>query len=214
MSIPRVRFAGRCVALALVALPLTCGCASYAERGTLFGGLTGAGVGALVGNALGDTGAGAAIGAGVGALTGAAVGGSLDEIEARNRAQIAAQLGREIQAGAVTNDDVVAMTRAGVADGLIMTHIQHNGLAAPVTAADLIHLKQCGVSEIVLQTMQSPPPRPVAGPAGPPPVTIVEEHVYGPPPFYGPPPWPHVDYHYHHGGHWRPRTHWGISVSN
>ena len=36
------------------------------------------------------------IGAGIGALTGSAIGGALDDIEARNRAEIAAQLGRPV----------------------------------------------------------------------------------------------------------------------
>ena len=72
------------------------GCQSpyYADRGALTGGLAGAGVGALVGNAVGETAGGAAIGAGIGALTGTAIGGALDDIEARNRAEIAAQMGR------------------------------------------------------------------------------------------------------------------------
>src|SRR3954447_21040044 len=65
------------------------GCASpyRSDQGAVLGGLGGAGVGAIVGNAVGNTGAGAAIGAGVGALSGAAIGGSLDDIEARNRAE-------------------------------------------------------------------------------------------------------------------------------
>ena len=71
------------------------GCASpyRSDQGALFGGVTGAGVGALVGEAAHHPLAGAAIGAGVGAMTGAAVGNDLDQIEARNRAEIAARLG-------------------------------------------------------------------------------------------------------------------------
>src|SRR6185295_7064862 len=106
-------------ALLLVGLLLAAtGCQSpyHSDQGALFGGLTGAGLGAIVGNASGNPGAGAAIGAGVGALSGAAVGGALDDIEARNRAEIEARLGRQVAAGAVTIADVIAMTRAGVAD--------------------------------------------------------------------------------------------------
>src|SRR5258708_32003966 len=87
---------------ALVFLATGCNSPYHADRGALFGGLTGAGVGALVGHATGHTGAGAAIGAGVGALTGAAVGSSLDDIEARNRAQIQARLGRPVGPGPAT----------------------------------------------------------------------------------------------------------------
>ncbi|MBC7337434.1 MAG: hypothetical protein H5U01_14365, partial [Clostridia bacterium] len=107
-----------CFGLFWLFLPIslfTAGCATtHAERGALFGGLLGAGTGAIVGNAAGNTLAGTAIGAGVGALAGSAVGDSLDEMEAQNRALIAQQLGREIPAGAVTFDDVIAMTKAGV----------------------------------------------------------------------------------------------------
>ena len=69
---------------------------------------------AVVGHAMGNTAAGAAIGEGVGALTGAAIGNSQDQAEARNRAIIEQQIGRQL-AGAVRVDDVIAMTRAGVA---------------------------------------------------------------------------------------------------
>src|SRR5437762_5211623 len=107
--------------LLLVATAASQGCNSpyYADRGALFGGLTGAGVGALVGHATGHTGAGAAIGAGVGALTGAAVGSGLDDIEAKNRAQIEARLGRPVAVGSVSMEEVITMTHAGVADELI-----------------------------------------------------------------------------------------------
>src|SRR5258708_33803328 len=72
---------------ALVFLATGCNSPYHADRGALFGGLTGAGGGALAGHATGHTGGGAASGAGVGALHGAAAGPSLDDIEARNAAQ-------------------------------------------------------------------------------------------------------------------------------
>src|ERR1700674_110804 len=70
-----------------------------ADRGALLGGLTGAGVGAVVGNAVGNTAAGALIGGGAGALTGGAIGQGFDAMEARNRAAIEAQLGRQVPPG-------------------------------------------------------------------------------------------------------------------
>ena len=77
-------------ALACLCALAACGCRSpyYQDRGTAVGALGGAGVGALVGSATGDAGTGALIGAGVGALTGNVVGGSLDDVEARNRARL------------------------------------------------------------------------------------------------------------------------------
>jgi hypothetical protein len=185
------------------------GCRSpyYADQGALFGGLTGAGVGALVGDAVGSTAAGAAIGAGVGTLTGAVVGDAMDDMEARTRAQIAGQLGRQVQPGAVTTSEVVAMTQAGVDENLIASHVRQAGMASPLTASDVIYLHQQGVPTKVIEAMQAPPPAPrvVAAPVGPP--VIVEEHHYGPPP----PCWPHYRYHYH--AH-RPRVRWGFSVAH
>ncbi len=144
------------------------------------GGLGGAGSGALVGNAVGNTGAGAAIGAGVGALSGAAIGGSLDEIEARNQAEIEARLGHPMP-GAVTMSDVVNMTRAGVAEEVIITQVRNHGLVQPLQAADLIALQQQGVSPRIVQAMQAPPPvaapQPVAAPYPPAPTIPTRRHT-------------------------------------
>jgi hypothetical protein len=162
------------------------GCQSpyHADQGALFGGLFGAGAGAVAGHALGNTGAGAAIGAGVGALSGAAIGAGMDETEARNRAMIEARLGRQVVAGAATIPDVVAMTRAGVDEGLIINHIHAHGLAAPVQANDVIYLQQQGVSRNVIAVMQTQPvavaPEVVPVYAPPPSGGIIIEERWGP----------------------------------
>lgn len=197
--------------LAILIASLAIGCTSpyHADRGALVGGLTGAGVGALVGNAVGNTGAGAAIGAGVGALSGAAIGSEMDEMEARNRAMIAQQLGRQVAAGAVTTDDVVAMTRGGVNEELIVNHVRAHGVARPLQASDLIMLQQQGVSTRVIAAMQEPPARrSVAQPA---PQPVIIEHV-PPPVIVAPydPYWRGPCHPYHH--HPRPGVSWGISV--
>jgi hypothetical protein len=200
---------GIIIALVSMSCLIAVGCASpyRSDRGALFGGLGGAGVGAIVGNAVGNPGAGAAIGAGVGALSGAAIGGALDDIEARNRAEIAARMGRPVAAGAVTTEDVIAMTSAGVAEENIMTHVRSHGLVAPLQAADLVYLSQRGVSPRVIQVMQQPPQvagQPVIVRGASPPV-IIEE--YGPPVFWGPgPPYPHC--------HRRGNVSWGVAVGN
>ncbi|REK19585.1 MAG: hypothetical protein DWQ37_00520 [Planctomycetota bacterium] len=185
-------FLGPTLRLLLLVSLFATGCASpyRSDQGALLGGLGGAGVGAIVGNAVGNTGAGAAIGAGVGALSGAAVGGSLDEIEARNRAEIEARLGRPAPPGAVTINDVIAMSQAGVPQEVITTHIQTHGVATPLQAGDLILLQQQGVSPRVVQAMQAPP---AAGPAayGAPPGVVVEPvpYVAPVPVYYAPPPY-------------------------
>jgi outer membrane lipoprotein SlyB len=202
-----MRRLGACALLAAgVAGAAGCNSPYRADQGAVVGGLTGAGVGALVGNAVGNTGAGAAIGAGVGALSGAAVGGSLDEIEARNRAEIERRLGRQVAASAVTVSDVVEMTRAGVAEELIINHVRVHGVAAPLAVNDLVYLQKQNVSTRVIETMQNPPVR-VAQAVAPAPV-IVEEHVWGGP-YWGPPP-------YFHHRHCYPRhgVHWGVSFGH
>jgi len=205
----------RCLmACGLATALFAAGCNSpyHTDRGALFGGLLGAGTGAIIGDALGNAGAGAAIGAGAGALTGAAIGQSLDEIEAENRAMIAAQLGREVRAGAVTMDDVLMMTQGGVDDELIINHIRANGVARVPDAQDLVTLKNQGVSSAVIRAMQEPPRRPrtetvVIEKPAPQPV-IVEEYHYGPPWYYRP---PYYRYRYRRPG---PRVGWGFSFHN
>jgi hypothetical protein len=187
-----------------------CGCRSpyYADRGAGVGSLGGTGVGALVGNAVGDTAAGALIGAGVGALGGAAVGGAIDDVQAQNRAEIAAQMGRQVQVGAATIEEVVAMSRSGVDARLIQNYVRTSGMARPLAANDVIYLHNNGVSPDVIQAMQSPP-TPQLGPPvimGQSPPVIVEEHYYAPPPAIG--------YHYHRGPRHcgPPGVSWGVSV--
>lgn len=191
------------------------GCAStHADRGALFGGLLGAGTGAIVGNATGNTLAGTAIGAGVGALAGSAIGDSLDEMEARNRALIAQQLGRDIPRGQVTFEDVIAMTQANVSEELIVNHIRINGMTRPPTSDDIIRLQQAGVSVNVIKAMQEPPLRQppsseraiVIREEAPPPVIIYERDPW----WWGPPRPPRPHYYYHH----RPGVSWGVTFHN
>lgn len=173
----------------LAALACLAGCKStdYADRGALFGGLGGAGLGALIGSASGHAGAGAAIGAVAGALTGGAVGGALDDVDARNRAQIAAQTGRA-NPTALDVNDVVAMVRGGVSDQLIVNQLSADGLSRPLQANDVIYLQQNGVSPAIIDAVQHTrvavaPPRTVLVPASAPAVMVAEPYYYGP--YYG-----------------------------
>lgn len=210
--------------MALLAWVTCTGCASmnYADRGAALGGLTGAGVGATIGHATGHTGPGALIGSAVGVLTGAAVGSGMDSIRGENQAMYQQQQAAMNRMASL--QDAAEMTRAGIADDVIVRHFQTRGLAAPPTTSDLIALKQQGVSDNVLRALQSIGPRtemPAVAPvtyveAAPPPQVIVEEHFYAEPipvPMWGPrracrplPP------HHHHGR--GPGVHWGVSVSN
>jgi hypothetical protein len=178
--------------------------------------LLGAGTGAIVGDALGNAGAGAAIGAGVGALGGAAIGQGMDEMEAKNRAAIEAQLGgQRISPGACTMEDVIMMSQAGVDDQLIVNHIRASGVARVPHAQDLVRLNEYGVSARVVEAMQETPqiqpvqPAVYQQPYNPP--VIVEEHHYGPG-WWRP---PHSYFHYRSGPpHPRRRLGWGLSIHN
>jgi len=200
-----------CMLLAGIAGLAGCRSPYYADKGALAGGLAGAGIGALVGDAVGETAGGAAIGAGIGALTGGAVGGALDDIEARNRAEIAAQLGRPVVAGNATVGEVVAMSRAGVDPRLIANYVNNSGMAQPVTAQDVIYLTQQGVQSEVIVAMQTPrvavAPVPIAPPPGP---IIIEEDYDCCRPYFCPPPYYHFRHRHCGPG---PRFGWGISFS-
>jgi len=195
-------FVSCCLVLSLSA----CRSPYYADRGAGVGALTGAGAGAIIGDATGGSaGKGALLGAGLGALTGATVGSAMDDMQAQNRAEIAAQMGRQVQAGAATIDEVIAMTQAGVDPRLIQNYVRTSGVAQPMSAADVIYLHNQGVSTDVIQVMQNPPARQPQAVAGSPPV-IVEEHYYGPPHFY-------PRFGYYHGHHCRsPRTSFGVTI--
>ncbi|MHB8902569.1 MAG: glycine zipper domain-containing protein [Thermoguttaceae bacterium] len=210
MSHPHARFLFRAVPLFLI---LATGCVSpeRADQGALIGGLLGAGTGALIGDASGNAAAGAAIGAGVGAITGAVVGNEIDEVEARNRAQIEAQLGRQIRPGAVTVEDVVMMSQSGVQEELIVNHIRANGMVQPPNTQDLIYLSKQGVGSRAVAAMQEPPrvrqPETVVVRESRP---VIVHEVYGPPVYHYPPPY----YGHRHCYGPRPGVSWGMSFSN
>ena len=139
----------------------------------------GAATGAIAGAAIGKDPKAALIGGAIGAASGAAVGGALDEQEARNEALIAQQMGQRLE-GAVTHQQVVQMTQAGLSEQVIMTHISTYGVARPPNANDLIMLRQAGVGDGVLQALQTAGgPQPIVAVAPPQPV-IVEERVIAP----------------------------------
>ena len=188
-----------------LALLTACGCRSpYAsDRLGTAGGLAGAGIGAAIGEHNDNPLAGAAIGGIVGAVAGGAVGNEIDIAEARNRAVIEQRIGRQM-VGAVTVPDVITMTQAGLGDQVIITHIRANGVAQIPQANDLIAMKQQGVSDGVINAMQSPPQN-LAPAAAVTPVIVEERYVV-------PPYCPSGYYRYHHHHHHRPRRHHGSHI--
>lgn len=200
--------------LVLLLLAAVGGCATHADRGAAIGGLGGAGVGALVGQASGNGAEGALIGAAVGALGGAIVGDQVDQDQARRNAEIQARLGRQLS-GAVSSTDVIQMTQAGLSEDLIANHIAANGVQQRLQAADLISLKNYGVSDRVINVMQTAP---LAGAAQPVAVAAQPVPVYAAPPpvvvheYYGPPVW-YGHHHHHRHRHHHPRVGWSVGIS-
>jgi hypothetical protein len=107
------------------------------------------------------------------------------------------------------------MTQAGLSDDVIATHIRANGMAQPMQVNDLIQLRNVGVRDAVINTMQQTPPRggqavqgvPMYPAYGPQPVMVAPYYpayqVWSPPP-------PAGGFYYSRGP--RGRVGWGVSV--
>ncbi len=124
--------------------------------GTVVGGAFGAITGAIVGGRK-DRGEGALIGAGVGALTGNLLGRAKDRTDERQAAAgaaVVAQANQQAAAMAVSNYDLVEMTKAGVSEDLIISTIRSRGAQLELSPTSLISLKQHGVSDRVLLAAQ------------------------------------------------------------
>ena len=187
------------------------GCASHADRGAGIGGLAGAGAGALIGEGSGHGVEGALIGGALGMLAGSEIGNAADRRDAAQQAQIA-----RANSGAVTATDVVAMVQNGVSEEVIATHIRTNGVQQRIHPGDLITLRNQGVSDYLINAMQTAHvggaavvQQPVYGTPVYAPQGVIVHEVAGPPVFYA------------HRRHWHPhycapppRVGWSIGVSS
>jgi hypothetical protein len=193
---------------------------SYYRNDTAGGAVVGGGLGAVAGALVSpkkNRGENALIGAGVGALAGGLLGNARDKADHRQAivgSSVAANANAQLAAQAVTNYDLVEMTRAGISEDLIISTIQSRGGRFDLSPGGLIALKQSGVSDRVVLAAQSmgrggavaPAPTVVASPQpvvmAPPPVMYVEPRpvirVYS---GHG---W-HHGHHHHYHGHWH---HW------
>ena len=188
-------------------------------EGTVTGGALGAITGAIVGGRS-NRGEGALIGAGVGALTGNLLGRSKDRADAQQAAAgatVVAQANQQAAAQAVTNYDLVNMSRAGVGDELVISTMQSRGTRLTLSPQELIALKQNGVSDRVLLSAQnlsggtgyspgpvpvvSAPPRPAVFVAPAPYPYYPYDPYYGYYGYYGP-RYPRYHSHIHFSGRW------------
>ncbi|MCC7476762.1 MAG: glycine zipper 2TM domain-containing protein [Pirellulales bacterium] len=180
--------------------------------GTFVGGALGAVTGAIVGGRK-DRGEGALIGAGVGALTGNLLGRSKDAQDERRAAAGAAavgQMNQQAAAMAVTNYDLLQMTRAGVSEEVIISTMRSRGARIDLSPQSLIALKQQGVSDRVVMAAQdmsasrgyalpAPPTLGVVSEVPPPPPAVIVQPLYRPYYYYHAPHYGH--YHHCHGPH-------------
>jgi outer membrane lipoprotein SlyB len=174
--------------------------------GTVLGGAMGAITGAIIGGKK-HGGQDALIGAGVGAVTGNLLGRSKDAQDDRRAAAGAAtvgQLNQQAAAMAVTNYDLLQMTRASVSEDVIISTMRSRGARIDLSPQSLIALKQQGVSDRVVMAAQQMAAAPgYYSPAGtttvvselpPPPTAVIVEPGWRPYHYYYPQPY----YHHHH----------------
>ncbi len=176
---------------------------SASEKGTLLGAVAGGGAGAAIGKKNGNPIVGAVVGSLGGAIVGNVIG---DRVEQRRSAETYYQPQYQqpqyqqpqyqqpqyvYRNPGVTLDQVIQLTRSGVGDDLIISHVQQNGFQQTLTTNDLILLKNQGVSDRVIFALQRPTTYTAAAPvytAPPvryaPPVTVVEEVRFVPAPTY------------------------------
>src|SRR3954454_4118908 len=124
--------------------------------GTFLGGAMGAITGAIIGGKH-HAGQDALIGAGVGAVTGNLLGRSKDANDERRAAQGAAAVGQMNQqavAMAVTDSDLVQMTRAGISEDVIISTMRSRGTRVDLSPQSLIALRQQGVTDRVVMAAQ------------------------------------------------------------
>ncbi|MAI69879.1 MAG: hypothetical protein CMM01_03085 [Rhodopirellula sp.] len=189
----------------------------HTQRGATVGGIAGAVAGAAIGDHNGETGAGAAIGGIIGAFAGGLLGNAEDKQQAYQRQrqyQTSQKQLHEHQRTAVSAQDVVAMTRNGLSEQVIINQIQQRGVQKQPQVADIIALHQQGVSESIITAMQQAQHRPTSHNRVTIPVTrksspqswygpvIPPTHSYHVVPSYPPPRcyyYPEPIYHYHHG---------------
>src|SRR5690349_13056498 len=120
--------------------------------GTFLGGAMGAITGALIGGRH-HAGQDALIGAGVGAVTGNLLGQAKDRNDVQRAAAGQAavnQMNAQAMSLAVTDADLVQMTRAGISEDVIISTMRSRGTRIDLSPQSLIALRQQGVSDRVV----------------------------------------------------------------
>ena len=126
--------------------------------GALIGGALGAITGAAIGENNHNAGGGAAIGAAAGLLLGGLIGNSEDQAQAaRLRAQAPQTYTRVEQGQPLSIPDIKALARAGISDEVIVSQIKNSRTVFRLSAADIIDLRDAGVTDKVVNYMINTP---------------------------------------------------------
>ena len=124
--------------------------------GALIGGALGMASGALLGGR--HSGEGALIGTAVGAVTGGLIGHSMDqEAQARLRQEAPQTYARLDQGQPISLADVKALAAAKVSDDVVISQIRNSRTVFHLSSADIIDLKNSGVSDKVVDFMINTP---------------------------------------------------------
>lgn len=124
------------------------------------GALTGAAIGAASGSIIGgrNAGAGALIGGAIGAITGGLIGNSMDQEQREYLREQAPQTYVRVQQNQpLAVADVKALAQANVGDNVIISQIRSSHTVYHLSAADIIDLRNSGVSEKVVDFMINTP---------------------------------------------------------
>lgn len=132
-------------------------------QGAAVGGAAGAIIGGIIGHQNDEVPEGALIGGAVGAITGGLIGRSQDNLARERYAQqqaynqrVYVQQQAVVQPG-ITITDVVSMSRSGLSESLIISQINTKGVQRRLEVSEIITLHQQGVSDYVINAMQSAP---------------------------------------------------------
>lgn len=134
---------------------------------------------AVIGSLTRDPAAGVLGGGAVGAVVGGLIGHGMGQAQ---EAQLRAQTLQRVEQGQpLTVADVQALVKAGVGDDLVISQIRNSRTVYYLTTADIIALKNSGVSEKAIDFMINTPTQigsaQVTGVIGPPPPAPLSETI-------------------------------------
>ena len=121
---------------------------------TASGALAGAATGAIIGNMGHHRGPAGLAGAAMGAVVGGIIGSGMDDAQAAQlRAQSPQTMRRVEESQPLTPADIISLVQAGIGDDLIIKQIGNSRTIFRLKSAEIIELKQAGVSEAVIDCM-------------------------------------------------------------